>query len=355
MQTRTAFLTRTIVAGLVLTLAPAAALAQGRAAGCELGDYDPVQRPDPEGTPTEVGVGVYVVRLDRVDNVDESFRLDGFFTLAWRDERLAAVVRAANRQQCRFALGQVWEPHLVIFNRRSTSVGLPDVVTVDTEGQVRYVQRIQSTLVAPMDLQDFPMDRQSLPITLISFEYGPDDVTLSLDETAGSRETDVSISGWEIDELLRRGGVLEVKAGKSGAVELFARFDYEFRVHRDISYYVWRVIGPLTFIVLMSWAVFWIDPGNFGVQIGLASTSILTLVAFLFSLNNVLPPLSYLTRMDIFLFSSLALAFLAFGEAVMTAVLKAREQEALALRIDRWARWVFPITFAILHLVLWTM
>ena len=79
MQTRTAFLTRTIVAGLVLSLLPAAAPAQGRAAGCELGDYDPVQRPDPEGTPTEVGVGVYVVRLDRVDNVDESFRLDGFF------------------------------------------------------------------------------------------------------------------------------------------------------------------------------------------------------------------------------------------------------------------------------------
>jgi hypothetical protein len=118
---------------------------------------------------------------------------------------------------------------------------------------------------------------------------------------------------------------------------------------------VWRVIGPLTFIVLMSWAVFWIDPGSFGVQIGLASTSILTLVAFLFSLNNVLPPLSYLTRMDVFLFSSLALAFLAFGEAIMTAVLKGRGREGRALRVDRWARWAFPIAFAILQLALWTV
>jgi len=38
----------------------------------------------------------------------------------------------------------------------------------------------------------------------------------------------------------------------------------------------------------------------------------------------------------------------------MTAVLKAGDREALALRIDRWARWVFPATFAILHVVLWT-
>ena len=79
MRTLSAFFMHAVVVGLVLSLAPAGALAQGRAAGCELGDYDPVQRPDPEGTPTEVGVGVYVVDLDRVDNVDESFRLDGFF------------------------------------------------------------------------------------------------------------------------------------------------------------------------------------------------------------------------------------------------------------------------------------
>ena len=80
---------------------------------------------------------------------------------------------------------------------------------------------------------------------------------------------------------------------------------------------------------------------------------LVTLVAFLFALNNVLPPLSYLTRMDVFLFASLALAFLAFAEAVTTAVLKAGGREALALRLDRWARWLFPAAFAALHAALW--
>ena len=164
------------------------------------------------------------------------------------------------------------------------------------------------------------------------------------------------IPGWEIRETVSRGGVLEAEVqDESVANRRFARYDYEFHVGREISFYVWRIIGPLTFIVLMSWAVFWIDPSNFGVQIGLASTSILTLVAFLFSLNNILPPLSYLTRMDIFLFFSLALAILAFGEAVVTAVLQASDREALALRIDRWARWLFPAAFAALHVALWML
>jgi hypothetical protein len=194
-----------------------------------------------------------------------------------------------------------------------------------------------------------------LPLTLISLEYGPESVTLSHDETLASRAEDVAVPGWQIRELVRRSGALDTGVvDESFGDRHLSRYDYELHVGRELAFYVWRVVGPLTLIVLMSWAVFWIDPGNFGVQIGLASTSILTLVAFLFSLGSILPPLSYLTRMDIFLFSSLALAFLALGEAVMTAVLKARDREALALRVDRWARWVFPITFAALHVVLWT-
>ena len=204
-----------------------------------------------------------------------------------------------------------------------------------------------------MDLRDFPFDRQVLSLTFVSSEYGPESVALDFDETTATREP--TANGWRIHEVVRRSGALEAQvADGSTESRRFARFDYEFHVSRVLAFYVWRVIGPLTFIVLMSWAVFWIDPGSFGVQIGLASTSILTLVAFLFALNNVLPPLSYLTRMDIFLFSSLALAFLAFAEAVTTAVLNAGKREALALRLDRWARWLFPLAFSALHLALWT-
>jgi len=338
---------------LILSLAPAGALAQGSASGCELGDYDATQRPDPEGTPTEVGVGVYVVHLDRVDNLDQSFRLDAFFRLSWQDSRLAEVVDAAGVEQCRFPRDAVWDPRVIIFNRQDLNVLLPDEVSVDVSGHVLYLQRVQSRLRSPMDLRDFPIDRQVLPLTFISIEYGPEEVALVVDETSATREPDVP--GWEIHEVVTCSGALEAEVeDESIENRRFARYDYGFLVGREIAFYVWRIIGPLTFIVLMSWAVFWIDPGNFGVQIGLASTSILTLVAFLFSLNNVLPPLSYLTRMDVFLFSSLALAFLAFGEAVMTAVLKARDREALALSVDRWARWLFPTVFAVLHLVLWT-
>ena len=188
-------LVRGFVAGLVLSSAPVAALAQGSASVCDLGDYDPLRRPDPEGTPTEVGIGIYVVQLDRVDNVDQSFRLDAFFRLSWQDPRLAAVVNKAGAQQCRFPRGDVWEPRVIFFNRQDASLLMPDVVTVDAEGHVLYLQRVQSTLRSPMDLRDFPLDRQVLPLTFISVAYGPESVLLNLDKTAASRDMAVPVLG----------------------------------------------------------------------------------------------------------------------------------------------------------------
>lgn len=105
---------------------------------------------------------------------------------------------------------------------------------------------------------------------------------------------------------------------------------------------------PLIVIVCMSWAVFWIDPDQLGIQIGVASTSILTLIAFLFSLSSVLPPISYLTRMDFFVFSSLVLVFLAFAEAMTTCTLAVKGRMPVGRRIDARARWIFPGTFAII-------
>jgi hypothetical protein len=348
-----ALLSRVFLAGLVLSLAPGATLAQGLPPGCDLVDYDPSQRPDPAGTPTKAGIGVYVIHLDRVDNLDQSFRLDAFFRMSWRDPRLGKVVGAAGVEACRFPRSVVWDPRVIIFNRQDANVLLPEEVSVDATGNVTYLQRVQTRLRSPMDLREFPVDEQVLPLTFISILYGPEDVALELDETAASRTPDVP--GWEIRDMVSRSGILEAEV-EDDSIEnrRFARYDVEFHVGREIDFYVWRIIGPLTFIVLMSWAVFWIDPKNFGVQIGLASTSILTLVAFLFSLNNILPPLSYLTRMDVFLFLSLALALLAFAEAVTTAVLHTSDREALALRLDRWARWLFPAAFAAIHVALWT-
>ncbi len=332
------------------------ASAQDNGQRCELGGYDPDLRPDPDGVATTVGITLFVVDIEQVDDVDQSFRADLFTVFRWTDPRLAASVRASGRENCRFSPEAVWTPQIVLFNRRDTAYQAPPRLVTDHDGNVEFIHHVQGTFRSPFDLREFPRDIQHLPLTFVSTEYGPEQLNLVVDQTTPVHAETMAVSGWSIVEETREFGVFRTEGtSATGGAEQFAQFDYRFHVRRELGYYVFRVIVPLTFIVLMSWAVFWIDPDMAGVQMGLAATSILTLIAFLFSLNAILPRLPYLTRMDVFLFASLAIVFFAFAEAVATAVLTKADRDKLALRIDRAARWVFPVLFATIIGVVWTL
>jgi hypothetical protein len=136
-------------------------------------------------------------------------------------------------------------------------------------------------------------------------------------------------------------------------VSSFSRVDYVFVARRHWMYYVWTVALPLTLIVIMSWGVFWIDPAQLAVQIGLAATSVLTMIAFLLSVRSSLPPVSYLTRMDVLVVAGLTLVFAALVEALLSCSLAARGSKELAIKLDRIARWVFPATFAFVQIMFW--
>ena len=99
----------------------------------------------------------------------------------------------------------------------------------------------------------------------------------------------------------------------------------------------------------MAWGAFYINPTNAGAQIGVATSSMLTLIAYRFMLGNLIPRLPYMTRLDFFLLGSTTLVFLTLVEVVITTNLALRQMEKIALKIDQWCRVVFPVTF-----ILWS-
>jgi hypothetical protein len=104
----------------------------------------------------------------------------------------------------------------------------------------------------------------------------------------------------------------------------------------------------------MAGSVFWIDPAELGPQVGVSTASVFTLIAFLFSLGDLLPRVSYLTRADQFVLGSTLLVFLAFGEAIMTAKIAQGGNPSLSRKIDHWARAICPGLFAVVALAsLW--
>jgi hypothetical protein len=305
----------------------------------------PITRPNSDSSATKVFVSFYVLDIENIDNKKQSFTLDVIIRLKWKDERISNVKNS-------IPLNEVWNPNIQLYNMRKMWKRFPEVVVPLPDNMLQYTQRYYVTLSSILDFRDFPFDIQSLPITLLSFGNSPDEVELVY-ESAGSSEK-FSISDWEVVPDTFEVSVLKANLfDKSDDEILRPKLEYRFKASRFIQFYWWKVLSPLMIILFLSWAVFWIDPSQVGAQIGVSGTSILTLIAFLYKLDNILPPVSYLTRMDHFIFTALVLVFIAYLEALISTTFALNGKLKIASRMDIIFRVLYPFLFLIVIIVYW--
>jgi len=296
-------------------------------------------RPDPEGVPTPVSISIYVIDIEYVDNLRQNFTADFMVVTRWKDERLKGDDRTLD-------LDEIWWPNATVLNGRDLSSLMPKRAQISEDGSVLYRQRYYGKLACRLNLRDFPFDQQVLPISVITIGHSPEQIDLSFLHDFSGNIDDFSNADWEIGNGVGTVDVFKAYSSSKSHKEFSLPIThFKFNAKRHVFYYIWKVVVPLLVIVMMSWAAFYFEPEQIAPQIGLAATSILTLIAFLFSLGKILPPIAYLTKIDFYVYSSLALVFLAFTEAVFTIKLASNGNTVLAKRIDRFSRWLFPLIF----------
>jgi hypothetical protein len=319
---------------------------------CDFGRDVSRSRPAPEAGPTEVSVGLYVFDLVSIDSVKQEFTLDVFIEAQWEDPRLGSALRKAGVKNCRTSFDNIWTPGTILLNARQYKSELKRVSSVSSDDTVKGKVRLIGTFSAPMDLSTFPLDSQTLAVTFLSPTYGPEELTFVTAEAGAAQ--DFTEPGWyaRLGEAYGSSYEMELTRGE-GEADTLSRFDIEIEVKRDVTYYVWKVILPLCFIVFASWTVFWIDPTQLGVQTGISTASLLTAIAFLLSLGNILPRIPYLTRLDVLVYSSIFLIFSVLVEAISTCTMAAHGKADLARRVDRFSRAVFPSAFTAVMVWFW--
>ena len=305
----------------------------------------PQTRPNASNGPTKVTVAIYTLDIEDINNKEQSFTADIIIRLKWKDPRLAGIEKP-------IPLNAIWNPRIQIYNLRDVDTRFPELVKIAKDGTVEYTQRYHAILSSPLDFTEFPYDEQTLPITLLSFGFSPEEVIMKFD-LAGSAEK-YSISDWFVHAKGAKTSIIKANFFDNGTkVVERSRLDYEYTAKRHIQYYWWKVLAPLMVILFLSWAVFWIDPAQVGAQVGVSGTSILTLIAFLYKLDNILPPVSYLTNLDHFIFTTLGLVFFAYLEALVSTTFALNGKKKLALRLDMVYRIGYPIIFAIVIYIFW--
>jgi hypothetical protein len=303
-------------------------------------------RPSLDGEATEVIVAPFLIDVSRVTGADQSFTADLFVLMTWRDHRLEGVFETEQR----VPLDEVWNPRLQVLNRRDIETTFPEQAEITPDGQVTYRQRYFGSFSAPLDLHDFPLDRQRFIIRLVVPGYSPEEVRLvtAPPELMGKARTDAfSIADWKLDNLEIRPEPFRVTANGRAIAGYLVSIDG----HRYLGFWSGKAFVSVAIIVAMSWIVFWIDPKFVAPRLSVAVTSMLTLIAYRFLLGSVLPRLSYLTRMDFFLIGATLLVLVTVVQVAITTHQDDKDHHRRAARLNRASRWFFPAAFVVLLFV----
>jgi hypothetical protein len=330
---KTTCMLRSILSLLLVLLAAGSVLGSDEISG---------SRPGAEGHALPITGALFLLDVSMIDGADQSFTADVFTMFQWRDERLAS----GNTGVRRMPLDSVWNPRIQIINQRRVWKTFDEVVDVTPDGTVTYRQRFYGQFASPLDLHDFPLDRHTFRIQVVTPGYGPEEIRFvpNNEGLGDGRSPEITIPDWSVGDFELRVAPLAVVPGG----RQIAGLEGEFEARRHLGFYIGKAFVSVAIIVFMSWVVFWLDPVHLGPRLSVSVTSMLTLVAYRFLLGQSLPPVSYLTRLDYFLLGATILVFVSLIQVALTSSTIRGDGADRAMAMNRVSRWVFPTAFAAL-------
>ena len=315
--------------------------------------------PPEKDRPIVVRASFQLHDINEIDEQAETFAFSGVMTLEWKDERQAFDPAAAGVGE-KVYLGEYqfnelatgWLPQVVLVNEAGAYDKHGVVLRVQPDGTQTLVETLNAIAKTELNLRRFPLDSQRLEAVFEVLGYDASEVVLRPESEATPSVDDmVRLPQWSIEGF----GVStrERSAPYAGHRGVASALVMSVDVQRE-SFYISRlVIAPLILIVLLSFSVFWMDRSGLGDRISVSFIGILTGVAYQLVMSEILPRISYVTLAH----GIINLSFVAMcGTVVVNLVVGALDRSNksdLADRIDRRCRWIFPLGyFGLLLLIL---
>ncbi|XP_076468139.1 glycine receptor subunit alpha-1-like [Babylonia areolata] len=288
-------------------------------------DYD-------KDVPTNVTLQMHIVSFHSVDEVSMDFTMTFYLRRKWVDERLAfqsfggsGVLELDTR-----LIDHLWIPDIFFRNEKAAvvhNVTVPNrLIHLFRNGTVLFSSRLSMTLSCPMDLLLFPLDVQACPVIIQSYAYSTSNVVFRwIEGNSISKSPD-----WEMAHFMDHG----VQTSSCSHV-----FDHEFacvmaifRLQRHLGYFLVHVYLPTVLVVILSWVSFWIDVGATPARVTIGVMSVLTMATQSSSVQAVLPRVSYVKAIDVWMAVCMTFVFAALLEYAYVNVLNRHKMQDQAFR-----------------------
>jgi hypothetical protein len=314
--------------------------------------------PPKDGGPVVVRASFQVRDVNEIDDEAETFEFEGVLKLTWRDERQAFDPAEAGVSekiyQGAYQFNEIspgWFPQVVLVNESGLYAKRGVILRVQPDGTATLVETVNAVAEADLDLRRYPFDRHRLNATFEVLAADKSEVLLLAEsETADSSDDRVEMPQWTLTGVST--STQERRASYAGRQGVASAFVVSMDVERDSFFMVRLVVLPLALIVMLSWSVFWMERSSLGDRIAVSFIGILTAVAYQIVVSEILPHISYMTLMHGFLNLSFFIMCATVLINLRVGALDRQGESEAGDRVDRRSRWIFPLTYFGLSLVM---
>ena len=328
---------------IYLFLLPAASLASQQ--------HKEYNTPPSAGGPTTVDVGLYLLDFIKLDQPKQMLSARYALSLHWKDPR-AAFESADHKpdiimgDEVAERIKYMWWPDPQITNQLGAITEINKRLLIHPDGDIVYSSVFVADTATTLEFRKFPFDRQTIRMEFESFSYPKDE----LDYKVWSERTGVNHNfqndEWILHEMSSTAGIRRLWESET---DDWSYVSFYVPMERRTAYYLWRILFPFCFFILLSNCVFWMQRESLDRRVSIVAAFALTAVAFNFVVSSFFPNVSYLTILDAIILSG----YLMCGVTIVSVISFELFKHHGKLKIWDYgniaARFVFPL----LYILIW--
>jgi hypothetical protein len=287
--------------------------------------YDNLNFPNlPNKTPLKIDTELLVEEINNVDG--KSFSFDAVYTLwiYWTDDRVIELLKKLGKYEktneptylCDYEVSSIWgakrklfDPVVEIYNQKKTPKYSErfDWIEIFSNGTIQARVRASSDFrTKELDFSKFPFDKQTFsfhifsefPINFVEFIPNKKMNTHKKELYKADGEDGLNIPGWKVKDVNFKNIIT-----KEDNYE-YSGFVVEITAERNFGYYIFKIMIPVIFLIVITWSVFWIKVSELQAKVNVTVVTLLALIAYNFIFEQDIPKLSYVTYLDVFILFS---------------------------------------------------
>ncbi|XP_064017706.1 gamma-aminobutyric acid receptor subunit pi isoform X2 [Pogoniulus pusillus] len=279
--------------------------------------YNKYLRPYFGGEPVQIAMSLDIASISSVSESDMDYTATIYLRQHWTDPRLVFQGNKSFTLDARL-VELLWVPDTyIVESKRSflhdVTVG-NRLIRLFSNGTILYALRITTTVACNMDLSKYPMDTQTCRLQLESWGYDENDVTFTWlrgnDSVHGIEK--LRLSQYTVESYYTLVSKSQQETG------IYPRLILQFKLRRNVLYFVLETYVPSTLLVMLSWVSFWITLDSVPARTCIGVTTVLSMTTLMIGSRSSLSKTNcFIKAIDVYL--GICFTFI-FGALVEYAV-----------------------------------